>query len=29
MKQPIQPLAQNENGTVRFKPNAIVEYLLE
>ena len=25
---PIQPTYKDENGTLRFKPNAIVEYLL-
>ena len=29
MKHPIQPLVTDENGTLRFKANAIVEYLLE
>lgn len=29
MKHPIQPLITDENGTLRFKSNAIVEYLLE
>ncbi len=29
MKHPTQPLAVNENGTLRFKRNAIVRYLLD
>lgn len=29
MKHPIQPLAPDERGTVRFKPNAIVRFLLD
>lgn len=29
MKNPIQPLAPDQNGTLRFKRNAIVEYLLK
>lgn len=29
LKNPIQPLYQDENGTLRFKSNAIVEYLLD
>lgn len=29
MKHPIQPLAPDERGTVRFKPNAIVRWLLD
>lgn len=29
MKHPIQPLAPDESGTVRFKPNAIVRWLLD
>ena len=28
-KHPIQPLYKDENGTLRFKENAIVRYLLE
>jgi hypothetical protein len=29
MKHPIQPLAKDEYGTLRFKENAIVRYLLD
>lgn len=29
MKNPIQPLAPDEHGTVRFKANAIVQHLLD
>lgn len=29
MKNPIQPLAQDNNGTLRFKENAIVRHLLD
>lgn len=29
MKHPIQPLAQDESGVLRFKANAIVQHLLE
>ena len=29
IKHPIQPLAKDTNGTVRFKPNAIVQHLLD
>jgi hypothetical protein len=29
MKNPIQPLANDANGTLRFKKNAIVDFLLE
>lgn len=29
MKNPIQPLANDAQGTLRFKKNAIVDYLLE
>ena len=29
MKHPIQPVAEDEHGTIRFKPNAIVSYLLD
>lgn len=29
LKNPIQPLYLDENGTLRFKSNAIVEYLVE
>lgn len=29
MKHPIQPLAKDEHGTLRFKKNHIVEYLLD
>ena len=29
MAHPIQPLVVDENGTTRFKKNAIVEYLLD
>jgi hypothetical protein len=29
MKQPIQPLELDDKGTLRFKKNAIVEYLLD
>jgi len=29
MKHPIQPLALDKHGTLRFKSNAIVEYLLD
>lgn len=29
MTHPIQPLIVDEHGTVRFKPNAIVEHLLD
>lgn len=29
MRQPIQPLATDEHGTVRFRSNAIVRYLLD
>ena len=29
IKHPIQPLAQDEHGTLRFKANAIVRYLLD
>ena len=29
MKNPIQPLKEDSNGVLRFKGNAIVEYLLE
>lgn len=28
MKHPIQPLEKDEHGTLRFKANAIVRYLL-
>jgi len=28
-KHPIQPLSQDKNGTLRFKENAIVNYLLD
>ena len=28
-KHPIQPLAPDERGTLRFKPNAIVRWLLD
>jgi len=28
-KQPMQPIDKDEQGTVRFKPNAIVDYLIE
>lgn len=28
-KHPIQPLYKSESGVVRFKPNAIVQYLLD
>lgn len=27
--QPMQPIEKDERGTVRFKPNAIVRYILE
>jgi len=29
MTQPIQPLYEDERGVVRFKPNAIVQHLLD
>lgn len=29
MRHPIQPLAEDAHGVVRFKPNAIVQYILE
>jgi hypothetical protein len=29
MKHPIQPLAKDKDGVVRFKPNAIVQHLLD
>lgn len=29
MTHPIQPLVEDDHGTVRFKSNAIVEYLLD
>ena len=29
MSQPIQPLIEDEHGVVRFKPNAIVQHLLD
>lgn len=29
LKNPIQPLYKTESGTIRFKPNAIVQYLLD
>lgn len=29
MNHPIQPIVTDEQGTIRFKANAIVEYLLE
>lgn len=29
MKHPIQPLETDEHGVLRFKPNAIVRYLLD
>ncbi len=29
MKHPIQPLEEDKHGTLRFKPNAIVSYLLD
>ena len=29
MKHPIQPLQQDKRGTLRFKENKIVQYLLE
>ena len=29
MKQPIQPLEEDEHGTMRFKKNKLVEYLLD
>lgn len=29
MKHPIQPLIEDEDGTIRFKANAIVQYLLD
>ncbi len=29
MNHPIQPLAEDKSGVLRFKSNAIVEYLLE
>lgn len=29
MKHPIQPLAKDKDGVVRFKPNAIVRHLLD
>jgi hypothetical protein len=29
VKHPIQPLAPDERGTVRFKPNVIVRWLLD
>jgi hypothetical protein len=28
MKHPMQPIDRDESGTLRFKPNAIVRYLL-
>ncbi|EKF9600400.1 hypothetical protein O1C43_000128 [Vibrio cholerae] len=28
-KHPIQPLSEDKNGTIRFKSNKIVEFLLE
>ena len=28
-KHPIQPIEKDEHGTYRFKPNAIVQYLLD
>lgn len=29
MKHPIQPLELDDSGTVRFKPNKLVQYLLD
>lgn len=29
LRHPIQPLAKDEHGTIRFKENAIVRYLLD
>lgn len=29
MSQPIQPLIEDEHGVIRFKPNAIVQHLLD
>ena len=29
MKHPIQPIQKDEHGTLRFKPNRIVQYLLD
>ena len=29
MSQPIQPLIKDANGIIRFKPNAIVQHLLD
>ena len=29
VRNPIQPLAEDEHGTMRFKPNKIVQYLLD
>jgi hypothetical protein len=29
MKHPIQPIKEDDNGTLRFKGNAIVKYLLD
>lgn len=29
MTQPIQPLIEDEHGVIRFKPNAIVQHLLD
>lgn len=29
MKHPMQPIYEDANGTHRFKPNAIVQYLIE
>lgn len=29
MKHPVQPLQKDERGTLRFKKNAIVDFLLE
>jgi len=29
MNQPMQPLAYDEKGVLRFKPNAIVQYILD
>lgn len=29
MRHPIQPLSKDKNGTLRFKKNAIVRYLLD
>lgn len=29
LKHPLQPMFKDKNGTLRFKPNRIIEYLFE